>query len=107
MSAHHEISVSGFERDVEDIIGRLGNSATFHVMLGIRDTLTKCGMSPSYRDQFIAHMDLSFPSDLSEEQLERVTVATQKFVKALYELFKSHGFNDQAISLMPFTSKLD
>lgn len=70
------------------------------VIRAIRKELKTLGMSPSYRDQFIATMKIVVNPDHSDAVVDKFCELAVASVRRLYVVFSNEGFNDEAIALM-------
>lgn len=76
------------------------NAPMMKIAIAARDELAQCGMSPTYRDMFVARMEINVGFDLTEHQTERLCDFARKLVHEIYTVMEGTGFNDQVIALM-------
>lgn len=103
MSADYYLSVLESVADaIEGILALEERTSNHNIRITriVRDTLTNLNMSPSYRDQFVARSRIMVTDDLDEEECNRIDEIARRMTTSFYYLFRSEGFNDEAIALM-------
>lgn len=107
MSDYAESVLSSIETFINDLTPeRLAEQPGSRVMRAARSELGKCGMSPSYRDLFVARMPISIGGPVTEEQTERLEQAARTLVRNLYTYLSNEGYTDQVIAEMAAQASL-
>ena len=94
-----EYALQSFEAACDDMDDVSGN-ITITTMKAMRRGLTRAGMDRSYADQLVASSNISITSEMSPEDIVRLTSVAERIAYKFYNTLRDAEFNDQAISLM-------
>lgn len=87
--------------------GHMETSNTMQVLRAIRDELGMLHMNPSYRDQFVAAVNIEINQGHSPEAVVEYIIQIRRIVRAYYLTMSKEGLNDQAIALSAQRIKLE